>query len=46
MAVGAGDAVIDYAMPEPEPPPLTTIAWRMGHIADRHLRRAGVPPLR
>ncbi len=33
MAVGAGDAVMDYAMPEPDPPPLTTIAWRMGHIA-------------
>ena len=33
MAVGAGDVVMDYAMPEPDPPPLTTIAWRMGHIA-------------
>jgi hypothetical protein len=33
MAVGAGDAVIDYAWPEPEPAPVTTIAWRMGHIA-------------
>ena len=33
MAVGAGEAVMDYAMPEPDPPPLTTIAWRMGHIA-------------
>jgi len=33
MAVGAGDAVIEYAVPEPSPPPLTTIAWRLGHIA-------------
>ena len=33
MAVGAGEAVMDYAMPEPDPPPLTTVAWRMAHIA-------------
>jgi hypothetical protein len=33
MAVGAGDTVIDYVWPEPVPPPVTTIAWRMGHIA-------------
>jgi DinB superfamily len=30
--VGAGDAVIDFAFPEPQPPPVTTIAWRLGHI--------------
>ena len=33
MAVGAGDTVIDYEYPEPVRPPVTTIAWRMGHIA-------------
>lgn len=33
MATGAGDVVMDYALPEPEPAPLTTIAWRLGHIA-------------
>jgi DinB superfamily len=33
MAAGAGATVIDYAYPEPVPPPVTTIAWRMGHIA-------------
>lgn len=33
MAVGAGDTVIDFELPEPVPPPVTTIAWRMGHIA-------------
>jgi DinB superfamily len=32
-AAGAGDAVIDFELPEPDPPPFTTIAWRMGHIA-------------
>ena len=25
--------VIDYEYPEPVPPPVTTIAWRMGHIS-------------
>jgi len=33
MAVGIGEAVIDFAMPEPSSPPITTIAWRMAHIA-------------
>ena len=32
MAVGAGANVIDYEYPEPVPAPVTTIAWRMGHI--------------
>jgi DinB family protein len=32
MATGPGDTVIDYAYPEPDPPPVTTIAWRIGHI--------------
>jgi hypothetical protein len=32
MAVGGGDAEIDYEHPEPNPPPSTTIAWRMGHL--------------
>ncbi|MEH1058000.1 DinB family protein [Micromonospora sp. CPCC 206171] len=32
--VQAGSAAlrIDFAMPEPDPPPLTTIAWRLGHV--------------
>ncbi|MGO2996251.1 MAG: hypothetical protein ACTIII_15585, partial [Brachybacterium alimentarium] len=29
---GDGDMVIDFEFPEPEPSPLTTIAWRLGHI--------------
>ena len=33
MAAGAGDTVIDFAVPEPTPAPVTTIAWRMGHLA-------------
>ena len=31
-AAGAGDLVIDYAWPEPTPPPVTTIGWRLGHV--------------
>jgi DinB superfamily len=31
-ASGAGDLVIDYAWPEPDPPPVTTIAWRLAHV--------------
>ncbi|MBE9403155.1 DinB family protein [Brachybacterium sp. p3-SID1565] len=29
---GAGDTVIDFAFPEPQPAPFTTIAWRLGHL--------------
>jgi hypothetical protein len=32
VAVGGGEFTMDYAMPEPDPPPVTTIAWRLGHI--------------
>ncbi|MCW2803744.1 MAG: hypothetical protein JWN06_1961 [Propionibacteriaceae bacterium] len=32
MEVGGGDYIIDFALPEPVPPPVTTIAWRLGHI--------------
>ena len=33
MAGGAGDIVADFEYPEPDPAPVPTIAWRMGHIA-------------
>lgn len=33
QARGAGEYVIDWEYPEPQPPPVTTIAWRLGHIA-------------
>lgn len=29
---GSGDWLIDWAFPEPEPAPVTTIAWRLGHV--------------
>jgi hypothetical protein len=32
MAAGGGDFTIDWEMPEPSPPPVTTIAWRLGHL--------------
>jgi hypothetical protein len=32
IQVGAGDFLIDFAWPEPQPAPVTTIAWRLGHI--------------
>jgi hypothetical protein len=32
-SVGAGDVVVDFVYPEPQPAPVTTIAWRMGHVA-------------
>lgn len=32
VQAGSGDFTIDFAMPEPTPPPVTTIAWRLGHI--------------
>ncbi|MFC0436497.1 DinB family protein [Kutzneria buriramensis] len=32
MAAGGGEYVIDWEYPEPDPAPVTTIAWRLGHI--------------
>jgi hypothetical protein len=32
QAAGGGDLVADFEFPEPDPPPVTTIAWRMAHI--------------
>jgi hypothetical protein len=29
---GTGDWEIEFAQPPPEPPPVTTIAWRLGHV--------------
>lgn len=40
MHVGAGEFTIDYAFPEPVPPPFTTIAWRLGHVVSVYLLRA------
>ena len=46
---GGGDFVIDFAYPEPEPAPFTTIAWRLGHVivgvlAMRNASHFGAPP--
>ncbi len=32
VQAGTGAMTIDFAMPEPDPPPVTTIAWRIGHL--------------
>ncbi|MEV4200064.1 DinB family protein [Micromonospora globbae] len=32
VRAGSGAMTIDFAMPEPEPRPFTTIAWRLGHV--------------
>ena len=32
MAAGGGDLVADFEFPEPDPAPVTTIAWRLGHV--------------
>lgn len=29
---GGGEGAIDFEWPEPVPPPVTTIAWRLGHV--------------
>ncbi len=33
MAAGAGYTVADFEYPEPDPAPVTTIAWRMAHLS-------------
>lgn len=30
--VGSGEFIVDFALPEPSPPPVTTIAWRIAHL--------------
>ncbi|MHB1434378.1 MAG: DinB family protein [Streptosporangiaceae bacterium] len=32
IAAGEGDFVMEYAFPEPEIPPVTTIGWRLAHV--------------
>src|SRR5680860_1194073 len=32
MAVGDGPLVLDFELPAPVPAPVTTIAWRLGHV--------------
>jgi hypothetical protein len=49
MQGGSGAMTIDFAVPQPDPPPLTTIAWRLGHVivgvlAVRNAAHFGRPP--
>ena len=32
VQAGSGAFTIDFAFPPPEPPPVTTIAWRLAHV--------------
>ena len=48
MAAGAGALEMDYAFPEPDPAPVTTIAWRIAHLligvfGQRNARYFGAP---
>jgi len=50
LAAGGGDRVIDFAYPAPSPTPVTTIAWRLGHVSvgvfgARVASHFGGPPL-
>lgn len=37
---GSGDWVLDLSRPEPDPPPFTTIAWRLTHLSSSLAARA------
>ena len=50
MAAGGGDLVADFEFPEPVPAPVTTIAWRLGHVivgifGMRNATHFGGPPM-
>jgi len=47
---GSGAFTVDFAFPQPDPPPATTIAWRMMHLAIgcfgmRAASHFGAPPV-
>lgn len=47
---GSGATVIEFAFPPPEPAPVTTIAWRLGHVivgvlGMRNASHFGGPPM-
>ncbi|MEO3872751.1 DinB family protein [Nonomuraea sp. B12E4] len=49
IQAGSGAMTIDFEIPTPEPPPFTTIAWRLGHVivgvlAVRNAAHFGRPP--
>lgn len=48
--LGEGGGVIDFAFPEPDPAPVTTIAWRLNHLivgvfGQRNARYFDGPPM-
>ena len=50
MSVGGGDWTCDFAVPEPQPAPVTTIAWRVAHVVvglfgERCASHFGGPPV-
>jgi hypothetical protein len=50
VQAGSGDFTVDFAFPEPDPPPVTTIAWRLAHIivgvfGARAASHFGAPPV-
>jgi hypothetical protein len=50
MPAGGGDLVLDFEYPQPVPPPVTTIAWRMAHVSVgvfgmRNAAHFGGPPM-
>ena len=32
ISAGTGEYTVDFARPQPDPPPVTTIAWRLAHV--------------
>lgn len=49
VQAGSGAFTVDFAMPEPDPPPVTTIAWRLAHLVvgvlgERVASHFGGPP--
>ena len=49
ISAGAGEYTIDFAWPQPDPPPVTTIAWRLAHVivgvfGARNAAHFGGPP--
>jgi hypothetical protein len=50
ITFGGGAYVMEYASPEPDPPPVTTIAWRLAHtivgvLGERVASHFGGPPV-
>lgn len=49
IVAGAGELGLEFAMPQPDPAPVTTIAWRLGHLilvfGQRNASHFGGPPM-